>query len=163
MRDVNEDSEYRQLKDQIKRKEIASYVWTAVAGVALIGAIVFAFGGLPIAAVGGKVFAVELATVNYLAAGASAVVAAFSGYRAFRIGQDIRFDTEEMRARRDADNLGRAMSQVRSPEEQVVMAHMMGKRRDEERRKEEEQKKAETAKKWVDIITPGPSGLTQER
>lgn len=137
MRDVNEDSEYRDLKEQVKAKEFAGILWSGVSAVAGFGAYLTLI-----------TFAGPAAMAGVAALG---LVAAFSAYKMFRTGQDVRFDTEELQARRDATNLARAMGAVRSPQEQVVMGHVVNKQRAERRAKEEQTK--ENVKKWVDVVT----------
>ena len=157
MLDVNEDSEYRQLKEQVKSKELKAIVWMGVAGITAIAALIFFSGGIPLA---GGVMDLGVAT-SPLVATLFGTLAAFAGYKSFRTGQDVRFDTQELQARRDADNLSRAMGQARSPEEQVVMGHTMNKQREGRRKKEEQTK--ENVKKWVDTITPNSSNIEQAR
>lgn len=139
MRDVNEDSEYRDLKEQVKNKEFAAMLWS--------GVTTAAFGGIYMMAVIAGVAAGPLAIAGYATLG---LVGLFSGYKAFRTGQDARFDTEELQARRDATNLARAMGAARSPEEGMIMGHVMHKQREERRAKEEQ--KREEVKKWVDVV-----------
>lgn len=95
MQNINDDNEYYALKEQVKNSELAAMLWG--------GLTTLAFGAAYLMFVAGVVG--TAAAFGYAALG---IVGVFSGYKAFRAGQDVRFDTNEMEARREAINLTRA-------------------------------------------------------
>jgi hypothetical protein len=114
MQDVNEDIEYRTLKERIKNKELSAIVWGVVGSAAAIGALaLFMFPPVSTA----------VAALGY---GTAAVVGAVAMFKEFRNFQDVRFDTQELQARREAINLSRAMGHIRGAEKEVIAAHMVG-------------------------------------
>lgn len=140
MRDVNEDVEYRALKERVKAREVDMAVWSGV-GLLALGAAVLTFMFAP----------AGIAVVAGLAS--SAMVGAVAGYKAFRAEQDVRFDTNEMDARRDAMNLRVALGKTQVPEE-AATAYAMGKRRENELKKRLAQEKAKGKGDdgWIDYL-----------
>jgi hypothetical protein len=144
MRDVNEDGEYRQLKERVKSKEIGAVIWGGIGGIGLVVAFALASA------------AISTGTAPFLgiaAIAASGLVGAVASYVGFRKGQDVRFDTEELQARREATNLARAMGYARSAEEEMAVAHTMGHRRDGAHRRILEEQRRAKSDSWVDTVT----------
>ncbi len=88
-----------------------------------------------------------IAAAAWWTIGAAGLVAAFSAWKAFRADQDVRFDTEELKSRREAANLGRVLNNARSPNPEVAVAATMARA---------------DGKSWTDTVQM-PEGTSLER
>jgi hypothetical protein len=124
MATLYDDPEYNQLKQQMRSKEVSSYIWNGIAGLTGLGAAGLA--GLAIASGGAALPVIGISATAALAgAAALGAVTLVTGFIGWRKETDISYDRQELEARRNAINLSRAMgaSPSLTPEQRLAIAN----------------------------------------